>query len=594
MARRAAPHAAKRTRAVRGRSRAADRGASALRAQLKKAQEQVARHEYLLSELSIHREELQTQNEALIRAERELWLARDSLSDLFELAPMPYLTLTRAGMISAINLRGGVYLGQDAVTLVGKPFALFVTPAERPRFRRHLINCRRSREMCTIELTLLTASGPAPAQLFSNVRTSDRIYTAVADLRERRRAADERRELAVKAEAARASSEAKDQFLATLSHELRTPLTPVLAAITSLERTCGDRGVNAGELFATVRRNLRYEVRLIDDLLDVERLSHGKLPLESQVVDLHAVVTEAVDQVRVDADGKGVALTLDLVATQHHVGGDPDRLRQVFGNLLRNAIKFTPGGGRVTVLSRDQAKSVLVAVRDTGVGIPPADRERIFERFAQGTGARPRDGLGLGLSIAHGIVTAHGGRIEVRSGKQDQGATFEVRLQPVAAPRSQPSPPAPPPAPDNGHPAPPAARRKRILFVEDHQDTALMMAAILEGEGYEVTLADSVQSALSHAEDPVDLVVSDIGLPDGSGLDLMRALCARRPLPGIALSGYGTSEDIDRSHAAGFQRHLTKPVEVPELLRAIERLRPPAAAKVARSRRRSPARSPLR
>ena len=562
-------------------------GVRELRRRLEAAQTLLAERAHLVSELTNHREELQAQNEMLVKAERELWLARDALTDLYELAPIPYLTLTGATVISAVNLAASRFLGGGKASMLGKPFAMFVALADRQRFRRHIAACRRSGGVTSVELTLLAPGEAAAVQLSSTLSQNGWIYTAVVDLRERQRAETERRELAVKAEAARVASQAKDEFLATLSHELRTPLTPVTVAVSALERACADAGIPNRELFATLHRNLGHEVRLIDDLLDVTRLAHGKLSMESQLVDLHAIVHEAAEQVRAIADGKGVRLGVELRAARHHVRGDADRLRQVFANLLRNGIKFTPPRGRlVTVASQTHGNRVTVEVRDAGMGIAPQDHARIFDRFAQGSTTGSRDGLGLGLAIARDIVQAHGGEIGVDSAGQGLGAAFHVRLACVAAkrvavttqPRSAPV-----------VPAAASGTSKRILFVEDHSDTASVMAMVLQQAGHRVTLAESVTAALAHAQDPIDVVISDIGLPDGSGLDLMRQLRAQRPLPGIALSGYGTDEDIDRSREAGFQQHFVKPVDLLELLRAIEELtRPPEAPARVRKRALAP------
>jgi hypothetical protein len=428
-----------------------------------------------------------------------------------------------------------------------------------------------------VELDLMLQGREAPVQVSSCVSSDGGVYMALADLHERMRSESERRELTIKAEAARAASAAKDEFVAMLSHELRTPLTPVKMAMAELERLCWEREVPAEPLIATIQRNLGYELRLIDDLLDVTRLSHGKLAIERQPVDLHAVVRTALDQIRADADAKALRLSADLAATRHHVRGDPVRLLQIFSNLLRNALKFTPDEGQVEVRTRSDTRNIEVLVHDTGIGISSEDRPRIFGRFVQAGGTPPREGLGLGLAIVQGLVKAHGGWIDVSSPGPGGGSTFVVGLEWIAV-QEEAQPPAQTQAAavkSNGNGAavaPARPPRRRILFVEDHTDTAQLVAEILTKAGHEVAVADSVASALAHAAEPLDVVVSDIGLPDGSGLELMRRLRARRPVAGIALSGYGTSEDVARSRAAGFQVHLVKPIEVQDLLRAIDEL----------------------
>jgi signal transduction histidine kinase/ActR/RegA family two-component response regulator len=446
-------------------------------------------------------------------------------------------------------------------------------------------------------VSLTIPGGLAPVELSSTMSNDGAIYTAIADLRSRRRAAAVQRELAVEAEAARVANQAKDQFLAILSHELRTPLTPVVAAVASLEETCRRQGVNAAETFAMIRRNLAFERRLIDDLLDVTRLTHGKLALKMETVDLEPLVREAATELSADARRKQLSVALDLrAAAGRPVQGDPDRLRQVFANLLRNAIKFTPVGGRLRVTMRSDRDKIRVAVRDTGIGFQPEEHERIFERFTQGAGAPPREGLGLGLAIARGIVREHEGTLEAQSRGVGKGACFTVTLR-AAVPRNHAAATstkqerrtgaqAATKRPDRRSVAGTAgtaranpALRPRILFVEDHADTAQVMASILENNGYQVRVAGSIAAALSLATDPFDVLVSDIGLPDGSGVDLMRELRGRGAFPAIALSGYGGAQDVKRSRASGFRRHLIKPIDPDELLDALREIAPRRPAK---------------
>ncbi|HVR61921.1 MAG TPA: ATP-binding protein [Polyangia bacterium] len=545
-----------------------------LRALLAEARAQLAEHAATVEELTTHREELKAQNEMLTRAERDLWIARDTLTDLFELAPIPYITLTGATLISAVNVKAARFLGDvSRGSIIGRPFATLLSREDRPRFRQHVAAARRSGEINSIELDLLLPSGLTPVQMDSTVAKTGWLYSAIIDLRERQRAEGERRALAVKAEAARSAGLAKDEFLATVSHELRTPLTPVVAAVAALRQACQQAKLSTGNLFEIIERNLHQEVRLIDDLLDVTGLAHGKLTIEKDIADLHEIICQAVNQTRPAADEKGVRLSSALSAKRYQVCGDADRLRQVFANLLRNGIKFTPKGGQVVISSRNVRDKIAVEVRDSGVGIAPEEQARIFDRFVQGSAARSREGLGLGLSIAREFVAAHGGRIEARSLGAGRGATFEVLLGTAAVADAGKRAPA---TRERDKPAPaaaaPAGGGKRILFVEDHPDTARLMAIMLARAGHRVKLAQSVAAALTHADEPFDVLVSDIGLPDGTGVDLMRQLRAKRPIRGIALSGYGGSEDIDRSRAAGFDRHLIKPVDLPKLLQAIDEL----------------------
>ncbi|MBW8875320.1 MAG: PAS domain S-box protein [Acidobacteria bacterium] len=376
--------------------------------------------------------------------------------------------------------------------------------------------------------------------------------------------------------------EAKDRFLATLSHELRTPLTPVLAVVSGL---AADPRLApfAGEL-AMIQRNVELEARLIDDLLDLTRISRGKLELHRREIDARRVIEHALATAQRDLAAKGLRLDERLAAEEHRVWADAPRLTQVFWNLLSNAVKFTPPGGTVTVESRIEGDSagsreLVVAVHDTGIGIEPEVLSRIFDAFEQTDRRITRrfGGLGLGLAVSRAIVELHGGRLTAASEGRGSGASFTVHL-PLGAVQedldetatwfSRPRPAAPAPAAGPERPL-------RILLVEDHEDTAEAMADLLRLMGHEVTVAGSVATALAAAGDGhgrLDLVVSDLGLPDGSGQDLMRELTRLYGLRGIALSGYGMEEDVRRSQEAGFLRHLTKPVDLQMLKAAIRQV----------------------
>ncbi|HEX2223755.1 MAG TPA: ATP-binding protein, partial [Thermoanaerobaculia bacterium] len=378
--------------------------------------------------------------------------------------------------------------------------------------------------------------------------------------------------------AAEEANDAKDRFLAALSHELRTPLTPILTVSASLEE---DRGlpeeVRTG--LAMIRRNAELEARLIDDLLDLTRVAHGKLELHPEVTDLREVIEHAVETCcgRETASGR-IELKLELEAGEHRVWGDTSRLTQVFWNLLNNAVKFTPTGGTITVATHEEAglrPELVVEVTDTGIGIAPEILPRIFEAFEQGDRRITRQfgGLGLGLAVSRAILELHGGRIETFSEGIGHGATFVIHL-PAGLPAEiaeadRPAAAAPAPEPAAGERVAPL----HILLVEDHPDTAEAMAELLRGFGHQVTAAATVAGALAAtaaaeaAHDGIDLVVSDLGLPDGSGQDLMRELVRRYGLRGIALSGYGMEDDIRKSLEAGFGRHLTKPVN-PQILKS--------------------------
>jgi signal transduction histidine kinase/ActR/RegA family two-component response regulator len=381
-------------------------------------------------------------------------------------------------------------------------------------------------------------------------------------------------------EAAEAANAAKDRFLAMLSHELRTPLSPVLHATTLLdEESCPE---SMRSTLATIRRNVQLEARLIDDLLDLARIRNGKLQLQLESVDAHELLRRAVDICEADIRTRNLRLTLDLRAKHLRLEADPARIQQIFWNLISNAVKYTPPEGAIILRTADDesAGSLRVEVCDSGVGIEPDRLEKIFDAFEQAQSGRS-GGLGLGLAICRALVTFHGGRIEANSQGAGQGSTFTVTL-PVAhnVPASHPDLPVAPPQP--------LAKGLRLLLVEDHADTAVTLERLLTQSGYAVQTAATFHAALRRLEESeFDLLVSDIGLPDGSGLELMpkfRDTAAGRPIAGIALSGFGMPEDIERSRTAGFEVHLTKPVDFGLLRKALARvaakLPPPAAVLV--------------
>jgi signal transduction histidine kinase len=375
-------------------------------------------------------------------------------------------------------------------------------------------------------------------------------------------------ELQAAKDAAEAANRAKDHFLAILSHELRTPLTPALGSVSVLET---DESIPrfARDELALIRRNIELEARLIDDLLDIARLNRGKLTMHLELLDAHGALRDAVRICQEEARTKRLSVDVTLGATTSYVCADAARLRQIFWNLLRNAIKFTPVGGQITVRSSNDIDGRLVVeVRDNGIGMDQQALQRIFRPFEQGdpTIESRFGGMGLGLAISKELVTLLKGELSAQSQGKDRGATFEVRLPVVQTPS-----PAAPDMAGQPQPARDPHRHLRLLLVEDHEDTLKLMSRLLNRAGYQVTPARSVQTALdSAAREPFDLVISDLGLPDGSGHELMRQLTLQYHRPGIALSGFGSAEDVATSHRAGFSRHLIKPVDFRRLQGAIE------------------------
>jgi PAS domain S-box-containing protein len=399
--------------------------------------------------------------------------------------------------------------------------------------------------------------------------TVNGFVSLVQDITQRKAAEAERERLLANERAARAeaerASEAKSQFLATLSHELRTPLTPVLLTVSLMEMHPGLPD-ELREDVATIRRNVELESRLIADLLDLTRIASGKMQLESEDVDLHRVVRAAIDICQREASAR---LVVELGAGAHRVRGDPTRLQQIFWNIVSNAAKFTGPDGLITVTSEDSPGGrVRVSVSDTGAGIDPAVLPKLFNAFEQGDvrAGRLQAGLGLGLAISRRLAEAHGGTISAHSEGRGRGATFTVELPALDAPTTVPAPQQPGGATSSGRPM-------HVLVVEDHAPTLTVMTKLLRTLGHRVTGATTVAAATAAArQDGFDLIISDLGLPDGSGLDVMRQVREKYAGRAIALTGYGMESDVAASRDAGFTEHLTKPVDLAALEAAIRRV----------------------
>jgi signal transduction histidine kinase len=359
-----------------------------------------------------------------------------------------------------------------------------------------------------------------------------------------------------RAEAERAS-EAKDRFLAMLSHELRTPLTPVLASVLTLEHE-NDLPKAMHEPLQLIRRNVELEARLIDDLLDLTRINKGKVQLSFEVVDAHLLLRNALEICQSEIEQKKLELRAELAAKKVHLRADPARVQQIFWNLIKNAVKFTPDGGKLGVKTSNNGDGTFcVEIEDSGCGIEPEVLPRIFRAFEQ-AGRTQLGGLGLGLAISKALAEAHHGQIDAESLGRDRGAKFTTVFPTCETDGVSES--------DFAPSFVPRRRSARLLLVEDHEDTKRSLANMLRRRGYEVHSASDVRSALDFATSQhFDVLVSDIGLPDGSGHELLKTLRTTHDIFGIALSGYGMEEDIRRSSEAGFSHHLVKPVDINKL-----------------------------
>jgi nitrogen-specific signal transduction histidine kinase/CheY-like chemotaxis protein len=353
------------------------------------------------------------------------------------------------------------------------------------------------------------------------------------------------------------SNLAKDQFLAMLSHELRTPLTPVLASALALESE-PELPKDIHESLQMIRRNVELEARLIDDLLDLTRIDRGKVQLNFEIVDAHTLLQNTLEICQPEIDRKHLRYSLNLGAQKVHMRADPARLQQIFWNLINNAVKFTPGNGQITITTgNDSDQKLRLEIRDSGMGIEAEALPKIFDAFEQG-GRTQLGGLGLGLAISKTLVEAHQGTIAAQSDGRNKGSTFTLIFPTRDRSEAQIAPAV----------SRTLAQRQsmRILLVEDHEDTNRSLTNLLRRRGYHVQPALNFQSAVDLSEkEEFDVLVSDLALPDGNGIDLMQKLSSKQPLFGIALTGYGMEADIRRSREVGFQHHLVKPIDLNKL-----------------------------
>jgi PAS domain S-box-containing protein len=481
--------------------------------------------------------------------------------------------------------------GYPADQALGKPLTMLTLPRDLEEVLTNIDKIRRGEAVEPFETVRVQKDGQHLylAVVLSPVKdAAGRIIgvsTVARDITERKGAEAERERLLDSAQAARAEAERanhlKDEFLATLSHELRTPLTSIVGWAEMLGNSRLDP-VTSSRAVEVIRRNARMQVQMIDDLLDVSRIVTGKLRLSVQPVDLGTVIIAVVDGLRPAAEAKEIRFQLQLDSPAGQVSGDPDRLQQVAWNLISNAIKFTPKGGRVLVRLERVESHVEVAVSDTGRGIAPDFLPHVFERFRQAdaTTTRVYGGLGLGLAIVRQLVELHGGTVRVESAGEGQGSTFTVSL-PLAAVRgaAEDAEGVQPQAFTSAEFAcPPQLGGLRVLVVDDEEDTCEVLQAILEGCGARVRAVNSAAAALeAMAEEAFDVLISDIGMPEEDGYSLIakvRALDKERGgrIPAAALTAYAGEEDRIRTLRSGFQIHVPKPVSPNELVAVVANL----------------------
>jgi PAS domain S-box-containing protein len=468
------------------------------------------------------------------------------------------------GIVTTWNSGAEKIKGYQADDIIGKNFACFYTAddvaAKKPEhnlaearrlghIRNQGVRVRKDGSTFEAEVVLTTLLGKdGELRGFSKVTRDITAQVRARQTEAAKLAAEE-------------ASRSKDHFLAALSHELRTPLTPALAAASFLAQQGERMPSEFAPEIETIQRNVQLQARLIDDLLDLTRVVRGKLELHFDRADAHALIRDALEISKPDMISKGLHVSTALSAKEHHIWGDPVRVQQVFWNLINNAVKFTPRGGKIDIVTaNDKHCRLEFKITDSGIGIDPDKIQSLFKPFEQADPSITRrfGGLGLGLAISKYIVDLHEGNIAVESRGRSYGTTFKVNFAALPARvgktgvRSRlPSKPT---------------KSLRILLVEDHGDTRRTLARLLKYFGHDISIAENTEDALAILRSKtLDVVLSDIGLPDGSGYDVIAEAKRKQHVTGIALTGFGMEEDIKRSKKAGFDFHLTKPVDFQEL-----------------------------
>jgi PAS domain S-box-containing protein len=478
------------------------------------------------------------------------------------------------GTYSFVNGAYCRYFHQTPDQLLGRSLWSLIPAEAHPKVRGHLAAITPDHPVATIEHEVIAPGGHIRWQQWTDRAFFDQHgqvveYQSVGrDITERKRAEEQKLQLEAQKQAAAALREAdrrKDQFLAMVSHELRDPLAALNMALTLLDDSAMPAEDARNALDVMGRQVLKLN-RLVDDLLDVARITSSKINLQRAPLDFRKVVAEAVETSRPWLLAREQTLLEEIQPSPLMVNGDAVRLAQVVSNLLSNASKYSPIGGNIRLSAREQGAQMVVTVSDRGVGISTELLERVFGPFVQGGDpAVGTPGLGLGLTLVRRLTEMHGGQVEAHSEGEGKGSEFVVRLPAVPAP-AQVGPPAP--APVSASPSP-----RRILVVDDNVDSATSLARVLQRQAHQVEVAHDGRAALLAAEvGHPDVVLLDIAMPGLDGLEVARYLRRREgphPLL-VAITGYGRSEDRRRTAEAGFDHHLVKPVNLQTLRSLLE------------------------
>jgi two-component system CheB/CheR fusion protein len=510
----------------------------------------------LRQELEIHQIELEMQNEELRTARAQTEAALESYTKLFDFAPIGYVVLDVAGKVKQLNFSAAELLGVVRSRAVGKRFVTFVSLRDQQEFLKLMAKLTRSDTAREQQELTLKRTAPIQVLLTATLQPSNEptLLVALQDITARKRAEADLLE----------AQQRKDEFLAMLSHELRNPLMPIRTSL-----TLANGGQANPELIAKaltiIDRQASHLYRIVDDLLDINRITHGKIGLKLEPLDVTEQIRQTIGDHGPDFGAKGIALKCRLGGRELWIQADPTRVSQIIGNLLINACKFTPAGGRVVASLREVGDGFAeFELRDTGPGMTRAEIEHAFEPFSQSPQAqdRPKGGLGLGLALVKRLAEMHGGAVEIRSPGPGLGSTVIVRL-PLTKLRAE-STQAQPCSTRNSH---------RVLIIEDYIDSANLLAEVLNLDGHQVRVAYDGFSGVTLARQwRPEVVLCDIGLPAMDGYEVARSFRrdnVLKDIPLVALTGYASLDEERRATAAGFDRHLAKPISYENLTTAI-------------------------
>lgn len=519
----------------------------------------------LFHELRVHQIELEMQNEELRRAQLELEMSRDDYFDLYELAPIGYLTLDRHGLIRRANLTASQMLVLEKELLIGQPLACFVVGESRDSYYRQYRKLMKTGGGTTFEVGMIRTDG---GRFWVQLEMAAAgvggagipgCCIVIIDITGRKEAEEA---LAAAVEELREADVQKDDFLGVLSHEIRNPLASIMLSLSLLDRLdpYDERSIKAREI---MRRQTVQLSRLVDDMLDVARIKRNRIELQKETVALDQILYRTAEDYRAAFHEKGVFLEVQPFPVDLFTHADAARLAQIVGNLLHNSLKFTEPGGftRLSLTEEGCGRWAQIRVADSGIGMSKTMLKTIFEasRQADVSPAHGAGGLGLGLALVKGLSELHGGEARAHSDGPGKGSRFTVRLPLSPGSRS---------AAAGAVPAPPCSAL-RLLVIEDVKDVADSLVALLEEEGHEVEVAYDGPAGIARAKEfHPHVLLCDIGLPGMDGYQVAEAFCADPLLKDVclvSLTGYARLMDIEKAKAAGFKRQLGKPAELEQI-----------------------------